>query len=333
MQAGVGGAVIGAVGVDECCLQCPKVKFVNGGSFGEFEGHPRRNDGSNVLWQLPHQVHRPSVTYFYDLVVPPALSLTDVRLSHDGGTNWALDGLSLEVNDHERWVVLGPNGSGKSTLVQIITGWLHTSHGDVAILGARLGKGVDWRRHRQRIGVVSAAFAKMLRTDLPAQDVVMTALHAALEPWWHEYSDEDRTRAYELLEAGGFGYLAQRSFGALSEGERQQVQLARTLMGNPDLLVLDEPAAGLDLGARERLVGRLTELAGDPSPMPIVLVTHHLEEVPVGFTHALLLRNGRAVAQGLIADVLTSANVSATFGVGVMVESRDGRWTCRIEAK
>jgi iron complex transport system ATP-binding protein len=260
----------------------------------------------------------------------PALLLTDVRLSHDGGTNWALDGLSLQVHDHERWVILGPNGSGKSTLVQIVTGWLHTSRGDVAILGARLGKGVDWRLHRQRVGVVSAAFAKLLRTDLPAQDVVMTAKHAALEPWWHEYSDEDRQRAYDLLDVGGFGYLAQRNFGALSEGERQQVQLARTLMGNPDLLVLDEPAAGLDLGARERLVGRLTELAADPSPMPIVLVTHHLEEVPVGFTHALLLRNGRAVAQGPIADVLTSANVSETFGLSVDVDRVAGRWACRI---
>jgi iron complex transport system ATP-binding protein len=259
-----------------------------------------------------------------------ALDLSNVRLSHDGGVTWALDGLSLQVGDGERWAILGPNGSGKSTLVQIMTGWLHTSHGDVEILGARLGKGVDWRRHRERIGVVSAAFAKLLRTDLVAQDVVMTALHGALETWWHEYSEADRQRAYDLLDAGGFGYLAQRSFGALSEGERQQVQLARTLMSNPDLLVLDEPAAGLDLGARERFVGRLTALAAEPGSMPIVLVTHHLEEIPVGFTHALLLRSGKAVAQGPASQVLTSENVSATFGVAVDVEERDGRWTCRI---
>jgi iron complex transport system ATP-binding protein len=259
-----------------------------------------------------------------------ALHLSDVRLSHDGGNSWALDGLSLRVQSGERWVILGPNGSGKSTLVQIITGWLHTSHGDVAILDARLGQGVDWRRHRERIGVVSAAFAKLIRTDLIARDVVMTAKHAALEPWWHEYSDEDRQRAYDLLAVGGFDYLADRPFGALSEGERQQVQLARTLMGNPDLLVLDEPAAGLDLGARERLVGRLTTLADASTPMPIVLVTHHLEEVPSGFTHALLLRKGRAVAQGPITEVLTSDNVSATFDVSVEVDRNSGRWSCRI---
>jgi iron complex transport system ATP-binding protein len=263
----------------------------------------------------------------------PALHLTDVRLSHDGGANWALDGLSLLIRPGERWAILGPNGCGKSTLVQIMTGWLHTSQGDVEILGARLGKGVDWRRHRERIGVVSAAFAKMLRTDLVAQDVVMSALNGALETWWHDYSDADRQRAYDLLEDGGFGYLAQRPFGALSEGERQQVQLARTLMSNPDLLVLDEPAAGLDLGARERFVGRLAALSDDPSPMPIVLVTHHLEEIPAGFTHAMLLRNGQAVAQGPIADVLTSSNVSVTFGVAVDVEERDRRWTCRIVSK
>ncbi len=265
-----------------------------------------------------------------DAVVDPALRLVDVRLSHDGGETWALNGISLQVNQGERWAILGPNGCGKSTLVQIMTGWLHTSHGEVEILGGRLGQGVDWRRHRERIGVVSAAFAKMIRRDLVAQDVVMTALHAALESWWHEYSDADHQRAYDLLDAGGFGYLAQREFGALSEGERQQVQLARTLMGNPDLLVLDEPAAGLDLGARERFVGRLTELAAADAPMPLVLVTHHLEEIPVGFTHALLMGSGQAVAQGVMAEVLTSSNVSATFGVEVDVEERDGRWTCRI---
>lgn len=261
-----------------------------------------------------------------------ALELDNVRLSHDGGDTWALDGLSLQVRPDERWVVLGPNGSGKSTLVQIITGWLHTSHGGVEILGARLGRGVDWRRHRERIGVVSSSFAKLLRPDLVAQDVVMTAVYAALEPWWHEYTDVQRQRAYDLLQAGGFGYLARRRFGALSEGERQQVMLARTLMGAAELLVLDEPAAGLDLGARERFVGRLADLAAAEAGAPIVLVTHHLEEIPVGFTHALLLRDGKAVAQGSIGDVLTSENVSATFAVDVDVDRSGDRWAARIRS-
>jgi iron complex transport system ATP-binding protein len=259
-----------------------------------------------------------------------AVSLDDLSLSHDGGDTWALRNLSWQVMPGQRWAVLGPNGCGKSTLVQTITGWLHASNGDVALLGARLGQGVDWRRHRERIGVVSAAFAKQFRPEICARDIVMTAVHAALEPWWHQYSDDERSRAVSLLVDAGFGYLVDRPFGALSEGERQQVQLARTLMGRAELLVLDEPAAGLDLGARERFVQRLAVLAAGSSVPSIVLVTHHLEEIPPEFTHALLLRAGTCVAQGPIADVLTSANVSTTFGLSVRVVTEDGRYTCRI---
>jgi iron complex transport system ATP-binding protein len=259
----------------------------------------------------------------------PAVSLSDVSVSHDG-ENWALRDLSLTVERDERWVVLGPNGCGKSTLVQILTGWNHASSGDVALLGARLGQGVDWRRHRQRIGVVSAAFAKMFRPEICARDIVMTAIYAALEPWWHEYSDDDHARAESLLADAGFGYLADRPFGILSEGERQQVQLARTLMGRAELLVLDEPAAGLDLGARERFVGRLATLASDVDGCPIVLVTHHVEEIPPAFTHALLLRAGDTVAKGPIAEVLTSEHVSATFGLPVRIIAEDGRFACRF---
>lgn len=258
------------------------------------------------------------------------VDVTDLSLSHDGGLSWALRDLTLRVAAGERWVVLGPNGCGKSTLVQIITGWLHASTGDVALLGARLGQGVDWRRHRERIGVVSAAFAKLIRPEIEARDVVMTAMHAALEPWWHEYSDEDRTRAGQLLVDAGFGYLAHRPFGALSEGERQQVQLARTLMGRAELLVLDEPAAGLDLGARERFVGRLGAVAADRTIPAIVLVTHHLEEIPGAFTHALLLRAGQSVAQGPIDEVLTSPNVSDTFNLQVTVTADGGRFGVRL---
>ncbi len=143
----------------------------------------------------------------------------------------------------------------------MITGWLHPSNGELVLLGGRLGHGVDWRALRTRIGVVSAAFAKLLRPEVVARDVVMTARYAALEPWWHRYDDADRQRADDLLAAAGFGYVAQRPFGVLSEGERQQVLLARSLMGATELLVLDEPAAGLDLGARERLVARMGAVA------------------------------------------------------------------------
>jgi iron complex transport system ATP-binding protein len=265
------------------------------------------------------------------VAVPPFLfSMADVGVSYDGNETWALNGLSVRAETGERWVVLGPNGSGKSTFVQLATGWLHPSVGDLALLGAQLGKGVDWRLLRTRIGVVSASFAKLVRPELTAQDVVMTARYGALEPWWHEYSDEDRKRAYDLLAAGGFGYLAERAFGVCSEGERQQVQLARALMADPQLLVLDEPAAGLDLGARERFVARLSSVVSDANVPGVALVTHHVEEIADGFTHALVLRKGQAIACGPIAETLTSETVSHAFEVNVTLERNDGRYNCRF---
>ena len=258
------------------------------------------------------------------------IGLRGVGVSFDAKQTWALHYLSLAVRPGERWVVLGPNGCGKTTLVQLITGYLHPTVGDLSLLGARLGRGVDWRVLRTRLGVVSAAFAKMVRPELLAADVVMTAKYAALEPWWHEYSQEDRDRALRLLDAGGFAYLATRPFGVLSEGERQQVQLARSLMTNPDLLVLDEPAAGLDLGARERLVARIAAIAADFSLPAAVLITHHVEEIPPGFTHALLLRDGQTVAGGPIEETLQSSSVSDAFGVDVRLNREEGRFAARV---
>ncbi len=259
------------------------------------------------------------------------VEMNGLGVSYDGDGVWALRSVDLRIETGERWVILGPNGSGKSTFVQLITGYLHPTVGEFVLLGGQLGKGVDWRKMRTRINCVSAAFAKMLRPELTGRDAVMTAKFGALETWWHEYSDDDRMRADGLLEAAGFGYLADRGFGVMSEGERQQVQLARSLMLTPELLVLDEPAAGLDLGARERLVGRMADVAADPSIPAMVLVTHHVEEIPAGMTHALLLRSGSVVAQGAIDDVLTSANVSATFDLEVTIESRAGRFSARLE--
>jgi iron complex transport system ATP-binding protein len=165
--------------------------------------------------------------------------------------------------------------------------------------------------------------------------VVLTGRHAALETWWHEYSDADRDEASALLDEAGFGgaRFAQRPFGLLSEGERQQVLLARALMGRPELLLMDEPAAGLDLGARERLLGRLAELAADPDVPPLVLVTHHLEEIPPGVTHAALLRGARLLAAGPVDEVLTGDAVSDAFGIAVDVERRGGRWAARAVAR
>jgi len=252
-----------------------------------------------------------------------ALQLANVGLVR--GKTVILDDVSWSVGDGERWIVLGANGSGKTSLVRIASLYLHPSTGTVDVLGERLGR-VDVRRHRRRIGVVSASFADLLRPALTALEVVMTAKNAALEPWWHTYDDGDRDRALDLLERLGCADLAHHPFGTLSSGERQRVQLARTLMNDPGLLLLDEPNAGLDLGGREDLVRRLGALAADPSTPATVLVTHHVDEIPAGYDHLLLLRGGQVQAAGPIEQVLTADALSACFGVPVELERRGSRW-------
>jgi iron complex transport system ATP-binding protein len=258
----------------------------------------------------------------------PALSLEHVWVVRDGTP--LLDDISWVVGRPERWALLGPNGSGKTTLLKVAGSSLWPTRGVVEILGERLGR-VDMRQLRQRIAMVSASLSRTLRPELPALDVVLTGRHAALETWWHEYSLQDRDEARALLSEAGLGEagFAERQFGLLSEGERQQLLLARALMGRPELLLMDEPAAGLDLGARERLLERLASLASDPSVPPLVFVTHHVEEIPPGVTHAALLRGARLLAAGPVEDVLTSAGVSEAFGVSVTVERRDERWSAR----
>ena len=252
--------------------------------------------------------------------------LEEVSVVRDGKA--LLDSVSWVIEPDQRWALLGPNGSGKTTLLRVIGSTLWPTRGLVEILGERLGR-VDMRQLRRRIALVSPALARMLRPDQAALDVVLTGRHAALETWWDEYSAEDRQRAVGYLADAGFGEapFAERPFGLLSEGERQQVLLARALMGEPELLLMDEPAAGLDLGARERLLGRLAELAADPGVPPLVLVTHHLEEIPAGVTHAVLLRAGAVVATGPVEAVLTGEAVSHAFDVTVGVERRSGRWS------
>ncbi len=261
----------------------------------------------------------------------PVIAVEHVSVVRDGTP--ILDDISWTVGPGERWVLLGPNGSGKTTLLQVVGSALWPTRGTVEILGERLGR-VDMRQLRRRIAMVSAAVARSLRTDVPALEVVLTGRHAALETWWHEYTAEDAAEAEGLLSRAGFGgaSFARRSFGLLSEGERQQVLLARALMGRPELILMDEPAAGLDLGAREGLLARLASLVADPAVPPLVLVTHHLEEIPPGVTHAALLRQARMVAAGPVDDVLTGGAVSAAFGVDVIVEQRDRRWTARARA-
>ena len=255
-----------------------------------------------------------------------ALEFAGVDLDKAGTP--VLRGVDWAVAAGERWVVLGPNGSGKTSMVLLAAAYDHPTRGTVRVLAHTLGR-VDVRVLRQRIGLVSASVGKLLRPTVRAVDVVMSNRYGALEPWWHEYSHDDRLRAQKLLDGGGFGHVADRSFGVLSEGERQQVLLARALMNEPELVLLDEPAAGLDVGGRERLVRRLRQLAEDEATPPLVFVTHHVEEIPPGFTHALLLRDGEVVAQGPLEQTLTSSAITHTFGLRLRVEHEDGRFTCR----
>jgi iron complex transport system ATP-binding protein len=238
-----------------------------------------------------------------------------------------LKDINWSVGDDDRWVVLGPNGAGKTTLFEMASGYLHPTRGEVDILDQRLGR-VDVRRLREHIGLVSTALVKKLLPDLVAEDIVVSGERGALEPWWQEWTATDRQRARELLDNAGFGHLARRKFGYLSDGERQQVLLARALASDPRLLLLDEPAAGLDMGGRERLVGYLDRLAAQPGHPPTVMVTHHVEEIPPSFTHALLLRAGEVVAAGPLDDVLRRNNLSAAFGLPLSPRRSRGRWTC-----
>lgn len=255
-----------------------------------------------------------------------------------------LDRVDWVVGPGERWVVLGPNGSGKTTLLQVAGARLWPTGGVVEVLGQRLGR-VDVRTLRPRVALVSGSVIRQLRPDLTAREVVVTGRTGALEPWWHTYPPGDWAEADRLLAAGGVTGpggegdsaeggvpLGDRPFGVISEGERQRVLLARALMSRPELLLLDEPAAGLDLGARERLVAHLARLAGDPAVPPLVLVTHHAEEIPPGTTHAALVRGGRLLAAGPLDGVLTSAAVSDCFGLAVTVGRDGGRWWSRAVA-
>ena len=244
------------------------------------------------------------------------------------GKSVLLDHVDWQVELDERWVILGPNGAGKTTLLNLVSGRAHPTEGTVGILDEQLGK-VDVFELRPRVGLASAALAESLPPDESVADTVVTAAWAVLGRWRESYEAMDEIRARGLLEQFGIDHLADRRYATLSEGERKRVQIARALMTDPELLLLDEPAAGLDLGAREALVSRLGELAADPEAPAMVLVTHHVEEIPPGFTHALLITDGGVVAAGLLDDVLTSENLSKTFGLSLQLARQDGRYTAR----
>ncbi|MGZ0146271.1 ABC transporter ATP-binding protein [Kribbella sp. WER1] len=239
-----------------------------------------------------------------------------------------LDGIDWTIDEADRWVVIGPNGAGKTTLLQILAAQVHPTSGVVGLLGEVLGA-VDVFELRPRIGLTSAALADRLPKSERVSDVVVSASYAVLGRWIEEYDELDHERAGALLAELGIAHLADRTFGTLSEGERKRVQIARALMTDPELMLMDEPAAGLDLTGREQLVHSLSSIATASGAPAMVLVTHHVEEIPPGFTHALLLKQGRIVAAGPMDQALTAENLSDTFDLALTLKQEDGRYTAR----
>jgi iron complex transport system ATP-binding protein len=244
------------------------------------------------------------------------------------GDREILGPINWNVNSGERWVILGPNGAGKTTLLQLCATLIHPTSGSVKILGNHLGK-FDVFEIRTRIGITSSAFVRDFPEDEIVMDVVLTAAYAVIGRWQESYDLWDESRAKALLTALGVRELGERVFSTLSEGEKKRVQIARSLMADPELLLLDEPASSLDLGGREDLLKRLENLAADPLAPATVIVTHHIEEIPVGTTHALLLKDGEVIAQGAVDRVLTDAFMTQAYGLRIAVQSQGGRYFAR----
>jgi iron complex transport system ATP-binding protein len=254
------------------------------------------------------------------------IDLVDVTVRRGRAT--LLDQVSWRVEEDERWVILGANGAGKTTLLQLCSAQIHPTDGIAGLLGEVLGT-VDVFELRPRIGWTSAAVADRIPRGELVRDVVVSASYGVVGRWREHYDELDHERALDLLVEVGAGGLADRTFGTLSEGERKRVQIARALMTDPELLLLDEPAAGLDLGGREDLVSTLSVLANDPYSPATVLVSHHVEEVPPGFTHVLMLRDAKVVAQGPLEETMTEENLGATFGLTLQLTREDGRYAAR----
>src|SRR3954464_10181746 len=258
------------------------------------------------------------------------LELADVTVRRGAAT--LIEGVDWTVEEDERWVVLGPNGAGKTTLLQVASAQIHPTSGVAGILGEVLGT-VDVFELRPRIGLTSAALAERIPREEIVHDVVVSASYSVLGRWRERYDEFDHERADELLTELGPGRLSRRTFGTLSEGERKRVQIARALMTDPELLLLDEPAAGLDLGGREDLVSTLSTLALDSRSPATVLVSHHVEEIPPGFTHALLLRQARVAPAGRIREVVNEEHLARTFDMPLVLSFEGGRWTARRRAR
>lgn len=254
------------------------------------------------------------------------IDFRDVTFRRDGRN--LVGPVSWQVELDERWVIIGPNGAGKTTLIRIAAAEEIPSSGEAHLMGERIGK-TDMRDLRSMIGVSSSALAGRIPAEEKVADLVISAGYAVLGRWREDYEELDFDQAVEVLERVGAYHLANRAWGTLSEGERKRVLIARALMINPELLILDEPSAGMDLGGREDLVGYLGDLAMDADAPAIVMITHHVEEIPDGFTHAMLLDEGEVVAQGLINSVLTSENLTQAFHQPIQVDRIGERYFAR----
>ena len=263
-----------------------------------------------------------------DVAADPDLLLDLRNVSLLRGGRALLDDITWQVALGERWVILGPNGAGKTTLIRIAGAEEHPTSGRAYVLGERIGR-TALRDLRTMIGVSSAALGGRIPPTEKVGDLVISAGYAVLGRWIEEYDEIDREQAVMTLEQVGAMHLIDRTWGTLSEGERKRVLLARAIMVNPELLILDEPTAGMDLGGREDLVTYLSALALDEDAPATVMITHHVEEIPEGFTHAMLLDEGVVVAQGPIDEVLTSENLSTTFHQPIELDRIGGRYFAR----
>lgn len=258
--------------------------------------------------------------------MPQVLDFTDVVVRRNARN--IVDHVDWTVDDDQRWVVLGPNGAGKTTILQLAASLLHPTSGSVEILGERLGR-TDVFELRPRLGFASSAMARRVPAEETVLDVVLTAAFSVVGRWREDYEDIDERRAMRVLAEWKLDHIADRTFGTLSDGEQKRVQIARAVMTDPELLLLDEPTASLDLGSREELLGLLAGYAQAPTTPAMVMVTHHVEEIPVGFTHALLLREGGVVAAGPLAEALTAENLSTAFATRIALSETDGRYAAR----
>ena len=260
------------------------------------------------------------------MTMQPVLELRDVSVRR--GENTILGPINFQIKAGERWVILGPNGAGKSTLLQILATRIFPTQGDVFVLNKQMGH-VDLFELRTRIGICGAQIADDIPHDEKVRDVVLTAAYAILGRWNEDYDLWDESRAIALLTTFGVRDLGDRLYGSLSEGEKKRTQIARALMTDPELLLLDEPAGGLDVGGREDLLRRFAQFSTDPSSPATILVTHHIEEIPIGTTHALLIKDGQIAVSGPIESVITTEHISTIFAVPIQVTHEEGRFFAR----